>query len=182
VVADGQVLPVRQQRLGVGAEQPAEVRRVLLGGVEVDVVADLERQLHRHRGLRDQVRLDGVPVVLVADQVEQPVPGGAPGRAAEREERVQRRLREQLRAVQHLRGRDRCEVDELVADRRTHPRLLVTVPEHTERQVLRPERRTVRDVDPAHQTSIKCKVVRSARGSSMLQEPNDVNHRRVLAA
>ena len=45
VVADRQVAPVRQQRLGVGPEQLPEVRRVLERGVEVDVVGDRERQL-----------------------------------------------------------------------------------------------------------------------------------------
>ena len=55
VVADRQVLPVGQQRLGVGPEQPADVRGVVLGGVEVDVVGDLERQVQgRRRG--DSVR------------------------------------------------------------------------------------------------------------------------------
>ena len=45
VVADGQVAPVGQQRLGVGAEQAAEVRGVLERRVEVDVVGDLEGQV-----------------------------------------------------------------------------------------------------------------------------------------
>ncbi len=58
VVADRQVPPVRRQRLAVGAEQPADVRGVVLGGVEVDVVGDLERQVQRHLGQRDQQRLD----------------------------------------------------------------------------------------------------------------------------
>ena len=49
VVADRQVAPVRQQRLDVGAEQAAEVRRVLDRRVEVDVVGDLERQVQRRR-------------------------------------------------------------------------------------------------------------------------------------
>ena len=50
VIADGQVLPVRHQRLGgLRAEQPAQVGRVVLRGVEVDVVGDLEREVERHR-------------------------------------------------------------------------------------------------------------------------------------
>ena len=49
VVADRQVLPVRRQRLAVGAEDPADVGGVLLAGVEVDVVGHLERQVHRDR-------------------------------------------------------------------------------------------------------------------------------------
>ena len=47
VVADRQVLPVGQQRVAVGAEDPADVGGVVLGGVEVDVVGDLERQVQR---------------------------------------------------------------------------------------------------------------------------------------
>ena len=50
VVADRQVLPVRRQRVrAVGPEQPPEVRGVVLGGVEVDVVGDLERQVQASR-------------------------------------------------------------------------------------------------------------------------------------
>jgi hypothetical protein len=45
VVSNGQVAPVRQKRLGVGAEEPPEIRRVLERRVEVDVVGDLERQM-----------------------------------------------------------------------------------------------------------------------------------------
>ena len=59
VVADRQVTPVRQQRLRVGPEHPAEVRRVLERGVEVDVVRDGERQLRRHLVERDRVARSG---------------------------------------------------------------------------------------------------------------------------
>ena len=44
MVADGQVAPVGQQRLGVGAEDAPDVGGVLDRGVEVDVVADRDRQ------------------------------------------------------------------------------------------------------------------------------------------
>ena len=51
VVADRQVAPVRQQRVAVGAEHAPQVGRVLDRGVEVDVVADVDRQprLERRR-------------------------------------------------------------------------------------------------------------------------------------
>ena len=49
VVADRQVPPVRQERLGVGAEETPEVRRVLERRVEVDVVGDLERKVRASR-------------------------------------------------------------------------------------------------------------------------------------
>ena len=50
VVADGQVPPVGQQRLLVGPEDPADVGGVVERGVEVDVVADLERQVQGDLG------------------------------------------------------------------------------------------------------------------------------------
>ena len=45
VVADRHVLPVRGQRRAVRPEHPADVAGVVLRGVEVDVVGDLERQV-----------------------------------------------------------------------------------------------------------------------------------------
>ncbi len=50
VVTDRQVLPVGGQRVGgVGAEDAADVPGVVLGGVEVDVVRDLEGEVQGHR-------------------------------------------------------------------------------------------------------------------------------------
>ena len=81
VVADRQVLPVRRQRLAVRAEDPADVGGVLLAGVEVDVVGHLERQVQRHLGQRQQVRLDGVAVGGVGEHVDEPARGPRPRRA-----------------------------------------------------------------------------------------------------
>lgn len=50
VVADRQVLPVGQQRRLAGAEDLPHVRRVVLGGVEVDVVGHLDRKQQLHLG------------------------------------------------------------------------------------------------------------------------------------
>ena len=55
VVADRQVPPVRGERLGVGPEDPAHVRGVVQRAVEVDVVGDLERQVHRDLVERDRL-------------------------------------------------------------------------------------------------------------------------------
>src|SRR5262249_18012248 len=52
VVADGQVAPVRQQRLPVGPEAAAQVLGVLARHVEVDEVGDGERELERNAGER----------------------------------------------------------------------------------------------------------------------------------
>ena len=84
VVADGQPAPVLEQRLGVGPEETADVRRVLARGVEVDVVRDLERQPQARRGHRRPR-----PVVRArrGDRVLPGLPAGG-------EQRVQRRLRE----------------------------------------------------------------------------------------
>ena len=49
VVGDGQVLPVRRQGRRPGAQDAPDVRGVVLARVEVDVVADGEGQVHRHR-------------------------------------------------------------------------------------------------------------------------------------
>ena len=47
VVADRQVLPVRRQGVAVRPEDAPDVLGVVLRGVEVDVVGDLERQVQR---------------------------------------------------------------------------------------------------------------------------------------
>ena len=93
VVADRQVAPVRQQRLGVRSEHLAEVRGVLDRGVEVHVVADRQRQ-HAARPRERHER--GRPRLLVRGRPSRSSPaiagaGRAPGLAAEREERVQHR-------------------------------------------------------------------------------------------
>ena len=91
VVRDGQVLPRDGQVGTVGAEDLADVRGMVLGGVEVDVVGDLERQMHGHRVERMQVGLDGVAVGLVAEHPGQPLAGGGPGLRPEPEEPVEAR-------------------------------------------------------------------------------------------
>ena len=74
VVADGQVSPVRQQRLTARSEDVTEVRRVLERRVEVDVVADVDRPAQpdpvdaRQRGHHG----------LVPEVVDQAFPGAAP--------------------------------------------------------------------------------------------------------
>ncbi len=58
VVADGHVLPAGVQRRAVGTEDAAHVRGVVLAGVEVDVVGDLD----------GQVQADGVERVEVGGE------------------------------------------------------------------------------------------------------------------
>ena len=99
VVADRQVAPVRQQRLRVGPEHPAEVRRVLERGVEVDVVGDRERQLRLDLVERESRR----PRRSGHRLLGRALPGGAPLR-------------------QELVERARAEVDDGVAGAEAEPR------------------------------------------------------------
>ena len=94
MVADRQVCPVRQQRLGVGTEDPADVRRVFARGVEVDIVGDLERHVQLGVAQRDQVRTDGVSVGRVSEQRDDAISGRLPNGSARRHETVQRARRE----------------------------------------------------------------------------------------
>ena len=97
VVADRQPAPVRRQRLRIGTEEPAHVRRMLERRVEVDVVRDVEREVHRHRVERR------ARAVVRAGSGERFVPRGA----AERHQRIERRLRVDVAEA--------GEVDDLVA-------------------------------------------------------------------
>ena len=83
VVADRQVPPVRKEWLGVGTEQPPEVRRVLERRVEVDVVGDLERKVRSRASRAARARFRRDELVDSRD-------GVLPRRAPEREERVER--------------------------------------------------------------------------------------------
>ncbi len=84
VIPDRDVSPVREQRLAVGTEQPPQVGRVLERRVEVDVVAGLDREMHR-RGV------DGYAVGTRLDELVDACCHVLPDGSAQREERVQRR-------------------------------------------------------------------------------------------
>ena len=123
VVADRQVPPVRQQRLGVGAEDPADVGGVLERGVEVDVVGDLERQVQARR--RPAGPGAARPASRSVSSVSRPVIHARIGLGGPRprgHQRVERRLLEDVVHVEHLGGRDRREVEHLVADPDADPR------------------------------------------------------------
>ncbi len=188
VVADREVLPVRQQRLLVRPEDLAHVGGVRLGGVEVDVVADLERHPQRHLGQRHQVRLDVLAARRVAQQGGDPAPYGRPRVAALRHQRVERGRREDRCQVQLVRGRDRCQVEHQVADPHADPGGVVPADEHAVRQVVDVVRRSGSAVDPGarvgghvgggHTSSSSPVLMSSSRGSVTEQEPNEVNQRR----
>jgi hypothetical protein len=139
VVADRQVLPVRQQRLGVGTEQPTEVRRVVLRGVEVDVVGDRERQVQRdvgdrvHRGVRD----------LPGHQLRDPFPDLDPPGPTLGHERVERRFRE--RGVGPISAEHGGQVDDAVPHAYPDPRRGAGRREHAVGQVVGAERGALGD-------------------------------------
>ncbi|CAM5399704.1 hypothetical protein SDIAM103S_02330 [Streptomyces diastaticus subsp. diastaticus] len=106
VVTDGQVLPVGGERGGgVGAEDAADVGGVVLAGVEVDVVTDLERQVQFHRGEGVGVPFHGRVAGRVGDPGGERLAHPRPGRPAGRQQGVQRRAGQQggVRGAQ-LRG------------------------------------------------------------------------------
>ena len=99
VVADRQVPPVRQQRLGVGPEDPPDVGGVVERGVEVDVVGHLERQ--PQRAPRRAARRWG-PTTASDGRGRAARPAARPARrrpdlGTGGQERVQRRLRRTAR-------------------------------------------------------------------------------------
>jgi len=123
VVADGQVPPVRQQRRGVGPQDPAEVGGVLLAGVKVDEVGHRERQVQAHVRARHQRPADQLPYLLAHTR---PV---LPASAEKRVQRGRRPLRpERLGQVEHT-----------VVDRHTDPTGAVADGEHAVGQDLAAE-------------------------------------------
>lgn len=117
MVTDRQMLPVGGEGVGgVGAEDLSDVPGVVLGGVEVDVVRDLEGEVQGHLGEGVQEGCDGLPVGRDRH------PGGecaayvGPGRAAGGEQRVQGGLCEQfgVRGAECPGGRSR--VEDVVAE------------------------------------------------------------------
>ena len=152
MVADRQVAPVRQQRLGVRAEDLADVGGVLERRVEVDVVADLDRQPRFDLGERDE--RGGGRLALgraLAQQLRERRPRRAPGRAAEREERVQHRAGEHVRRQVAEQARPRRAAAGSARARRSAPRVVrgAAARDRAERQVLEPEARPVGTLDPA---------------------------------
>ena len=114
VIPDRDVPPVREQRFAVGPEQAAEIRRVVDACVHVDVVADLDREVHRQfDGRHEQPVVESVfdrAFHLAADRV--------PCVSPEREEVVERIAREHLgRRTQVDTRSEREQVECVVTDR-----------------------------------------------------------------
>ena len=93
VVADGQVLPVGSERVTVRAEDPPDVGGVVLAGVEVDVVGDLERQPQPHLGERVHEASRDVPVLRERSATRAArARTASPDGTARRHQRVEQRL------------------------------------------------------------------------------------------
>ena len=144
VVADRQVLPVRQQRRLAGPEDLADVGRVVLGGVEVDVVAP------PRTAARSSTSASGTssgstaaPVRRVGEQLDDPLPDRRPLRPAQRHEVVERGPAQRA-AGQDQPGRLRAgQVEHEVPDPYADPRARAVAPEHPVRQVVHPVRRAL---------------------------------------
>ncbi len=80
VIADRHIFVVRKQRI-VGPELLADVGRVMNADVEIGVVADEAGDMKSDLALTDKLRLDVVPISLVAQELAQ---GGGEARAAPR--------------------------------------------------------------------------------------------------
>ena len=169
----------------VGPEDPADVGGVVLGGVEVDVVGDLERQVQRHLGQRHQVRLDRARArASSVSSVGEPAPYRRPRLAALRQERVERRRRRRP-APRRAARRPRPAPGRAPGRRSATPTRgsSSAADEHAVRQVVDVVRRAGSAVDPGasrsvSQSSSSPSAIRSSRGSVTQQEPNEVNHRR----
>lgn len=152
MIADRQVLPVGGEGVGgVGAEDLADVPGVVLGGVEVDVVRDGEREVQRHVGEGVEMGSQGLPVGRDGHPGRQRAPDVGPGGAARREQRIEGRLREQpgVRGAE-CPGRG-ARVEDMVAEPDADAPLVVAVRagqgEHAVRQVVRAEGIALGDIE-----------------------------------
>ena len=171
-----------RQRVAVGPEDPADVGGVLQRAVEVDVVGHLERQVHRHRRQRDQVRLDALACDLVGEQPREPAPRHTARRRPSARNAFEARPRVASSAV--ARCSQRCQRRHAVADAYADPRRGRRRPRR--RRTAGCRRRTPNqprlDPDSASALSEQPELDESSWASSTLHEPNEVNQRRVRAA
>jgi len=77
------VLPVGGQRLAVRTEHLADVGGVVLAGIEVDIVGDLDGKVQGDLRERDQGRLDPVAAGRVGQDLGQPASGRRSGSLVE---------------------------------------------------------------------------------------------------
>ena len=105
-----------------GRKMRPDVGGVVLARVEVDVVGDLDRQVHGDVADRDEVWLHAVAVSLVGEQLGEPGAGRGPGRAAVGEEGVEARLEPDVAGLHAGLLRGGAGVEHAVADAHADPR------------------------------------------------------------
>lgn len=101
VVADRDVQPVRQQRIGLVAEHGADIGGVFLRRIEIGEAGDAQWQMqlhlaHREQRLGAQLRMVAQLGIVVPQQRVDPRPRPAPDVRPERHEGIDRRLREHV--------------------------------------------------------------------------------------
>ncbi len=101
--------PVRKEGLIVRSEEAPEIRRVLERGVEVDVVADREREIRRRLLERDDLCTARDELVDAGQRV-------LPRRPAKRQERVE------AHGFEHRAEPDRSEIEDAVTYAEPDPR------------------------------------------------------------
>ena len=144
VVADGHVLPVRRERFRVRPEQSSKVGCVVLGGVEVHVIGDLERQVQDDATDRVYGRVRDFVGYQRRDALADLDPAGA----ALGHERVECRPGEG--GVGPIRSERGGQVDDDVTDADADPRRCARGGEHPVGQVVAAERRAVGDRECGH--------------------------------
>ncbi len=123
--------PVRQERLATRPKNFPQVRGVFERGVEVDVVARVERQQQLGAVARNERALGDAGVekfaIAAREQRGQPPAQGAPDRPPGCDERVERGLPEERARARHggieqTRHREGLQVEDPVTDRDAGPR------------------------------------------------------------
>ena len=141
MIADGNVLVVRQQRI-IGTELLADIGGMMNADVEIGVVADMRRQVQRAGFRSMQARLHLVPVrIALCQQFGQPQPQSPPRSGTECQEGIERRTGSGLGSPRRLackeaRGESSRQVQNLIADGHASPLPAGTGAEDPERQVL----------------------------------------------
>ncbi len=177
MIADRHIFIVGQQRI-VGAEQAADIGRVMDAGVKVGVVADRGGQMERAGRRVVQQRRDLAAELAVGEQLGHAAPQRQPRDRAETEQRIERRAGSSFGC--DLRGPfeqpacgERAQIEDEVADGDSAASLRARR-ENAERQILDREIGMAgRALDPAGALQIVRRVdLRGHRGNSAFGKPH----------
>ncbi len=138
VIADRHVFVVRQQRI-VGAEQLADIGGVIDAGVEIGVIANVERQMEFAVARAIEQRFDRRLLAAIGQQFEQRVAQGRHALRAASEQGVEigatAQFADLARIVGHVVGRH-FEIEDHVPDRDAHTLLRSAARKDREGQIL----------------------------------------------